>query len=73
MHSTLKYLSLVLVFIAMAISVPAQNLEQPQPKKEKSLWKTLGKITYKKKYDELMGFKIDIPVFSDQLMLSVMN
>ena len=30
-------------------------------------WKTLSKITYKKQYDELMGFKIDIPVFSDQV------
>ena len=33
----------------------------------KSLWKTLSKITYKKKYDELMGFKIDVPVFSEQI------
>ena len=37
------------------------------PKKSKSLWKTLAKITYKKKFDELMGFKIDIPVFSNQI------
>ena len=37
------------------------------PKKSKSLWKTLAKITYKKKFDELMGFKIDIPVFSQQI------
>lgn len=29
-----------------------------------SVWKTLSKITYKKEYNELMGFKIDIPVFS---------
>jgi len=46
--------------------MPAQVDIEPQPK-AKSLWKTLGKITYKKKYDELMGFKIDIPVFSDQI------
>jgi hypothetical protein len=32
-----------------------------------SIWKTLAKITYKKQYDELMGFKIDIPVFSDDI------
>jgi hypothetical protein len=31
------------------------------------LWKTLSKITYKKEYDELMGFKIDKPVFSDDI------
>ena len=34
------------------------------PKKENT-WKTLAKITYVKEYDEIMGFKIDKPVFSD--------
>ncbi|NNE29659.1 MAG: hypothetical protein HKN16_08480 [Saprospiraceae bacterium] len=29
-----------------------------------STWKTLSKITYKKQFDELMGFKVDMPVFS---------
>jgi hypothetical protein len=32
-----------------------------------NVWKTLGKISYKKEFDELMGFKIDKPVFSDQV------
>lgn len=32
-----------------------------------SVWKTLGKISYKKEYDELMGFKIDKPVFSEDV------
>ena len=30
-------------------------------------WKTLSKITYKKEYDELMGFKVDVPVFSEEI------
>ncbi|MCB0704789.1 MAG: hypothetical protein KDC34_05740 [Saprospiraceae bacterium] len=30
-----------------------------------SVWKTLSKITFKKVYDEMMGFKVDVPVFSD--------
>jgi hypothetical protein len=30
-----------------------------------NIWKTLGKISYKKEYDEVMGFKIDKPVFGD--------
>lgn len=30
-------------------------------------WKTLSKITYKKEYDELMGFKVDVPVFSEAI------
>lgn len=36
-----------------------------QDSSSSNTWKTLSKITYKKQYDELMGFKIDIPVFSD--------
>lgn len=32
-----------------------------------NLWKTLAKITYKKEYDEFLGFKIDKPVFSEEI------
>lgn len=32
-----------------------------------NLWKTLSKITYKKEYDEFLGFKIDKPVFADDI------
>lgn len=32
-----------------------------------NLWKTLTKITYKKEYDEFLGFKIDRPVFSEEI------
>lgn len=32
-----------------------------------NIWKTLSKITYKKEYDEFLGFKIDKPVFADQV------
>lgn len=31
---------------------------------EANLWQTLAKITYEKKFDELLGFKVDVPVFS---------
>lgn len=32
-----------------------------------NIWKTLSKITYKKEYDEFLGFKIDKPVFADDI------
>ena len=32
-----------------------------------TVWKTLGKITFKKEYDEIMGFKVDKPVFSKEV------
>ncbi|MEN0002541.1 MAG: hypothetical protein AAF798_00310 [Bacteroidota bacterium] len=47
-----------IIFAASAFSLQAQKKENP--------WKTLSKITYRKQYDEMLGFKIDIPVFSEQ-------
>ncbi len=32
-----------------------------------TIWKTLSRITYTKEYDEIMGFKIDKPVFSEEI------
>jgi hypothetical protein len=34
---------------------------------QESLWKTLSKLTYKKQYDEMLGFKVDVPVFSEEI------
>lgn len=33
---------------------------------QENLWKTLSKITYEKKFDDLLGFKVDVPVFGDE-------
>lgn len=32
-----------------------------------NIWQSLAKITYTKQYDELLGFKVDVPVFSDEV------
>ncbi|MCB0655571.1 MAG: hypothetical protein KDC57_05505 [Saprospiraceae bacterium] len=32
-----------------------------------NVWKTLAKITFKKEYDDLLGFKVDRPVFSEDI------
>lgn len=45
-------------------AVPA---EKQETSKKENLWKTLAKITFKKEYDELMGFKIDVPVFGKEI------
>ena len=39
---------------------------QPALSQDK-VWKTLSKITYKKEYNEMMGFKVDVPVFSEEV------
>ncbi len=56
---------------AFTVDVQAQSKadakKESKAKKDKNIWKTLGKITFKKQYDELMGFKVDVPVFSKEV------
>ncbi len=39
---------------------------QPTQAQDK-VWKTLSKITFRKEYNEMMGFKVDVPVFSEEV------
>jgi hypothetical protein len=48
-----------IIFILLLCSVSAFS--------QADIWKKLGKITYKKQYDELMGFKVDVPIFSAEV------
>ena len=32
-----------------------------------SVWQDLAKVSYEKKYDELLGFKVDVPVFAESV------
>jgi hypothetical protein len=34
---------------------------------QNNTWKTLSKITFKKEYDEVLGLKVDVPVFSKEV------
>jgi hypothetical protein len=51
---------LTIFLLGTALPVAAQSGTE-------SLWKTLSKITYKKEYDDFLGFKIDKPVFSEDI------
>ncbi len=55
--------TLLFAFIFSAGNVFAQDATKKATPK-KNTWKILSKITFKKQYDEMMGFKVDIPVFS---------
>ena len=50
------FLSFFLLLTISAFSQGASNT-----------WATLGKITFKKEFDAALGFKIDKPVFSDDI------
>jgi len=52
------------IFIALLIGTLSL---QAQEQKKENTWKTLAKITYKQQYDEIMGFDIDVPVFSQSV------
>lgn len=54
------------ISLTMAL-VAAVFLPSYAQDKAPNLWKTLSKITWKKQYDETMGFKIDVPVFSEEI------
>ena len=38
-----------------------------QPTLRENAWKTLSKITFKKEYDEILGLKIDVPIFGKEV------
>ncbi|OAV42991.1 hypothetical protein [Lewinella sp. 4G2] len=50
---------LLLICLFAALATPTLMAQQT------NLWKTLSKITYEKKFDDLLGFKVDVPVFSE--------
>lgn len=52
-----------ILFAVLSIALSAQ----PATESHEKTWKTLAKVTYKKEYDEILGFKIDKPVFSDKV------
>lgn len=51
---------------AEVVDVAVAETEMKSEKQE-NMWKKLSKITFTKQYDELMGFKVDIPVFSEEI------
>lgn len=52
-----KIFTLLAALLILAGAVSAQD----------STWKTLSKITFKKEYDDFLGFKVDVPVFSKEV------
>lgn len=51
------FLLFAALFVFSAPTVEAQDT---------NLWKTLSKLTYEKKFDDLLGFKVDVPVFGEE-------
>ena len=54
----------LIVFFFLFITTVA--VAQPSTLRDNT-WKTLSKLTYKKEYDEVLGLKIDVPVFGKEV------
>jgi hypothetical protein len=58
-----KWIGLLVMAVLLTGSVSVQGQSNSG-----NIWKTLSKITFKKEYDEMMGFKVDVPVFSEDVL-----
>jgi len=55
------------LLMILSFSVCLNIVSSQESSSAMKTWKTLAKLTYKKEYDEILGFKIDKPVFSDKI------
>lgn len=55
------------IWLALVVVMVSTLTAQDEVSTDENVWKTLSKITYKKEYDEFLGFKIDKPVFADDV------
>jgi len=56
--------NIILIITTLILTASLSNIIAQDTDNQPNIWKTLAKITFKKEYDELMGFKVDVPVFS---------
>ena len=54
----------ILIVSSLLLATSFNYLAAQDNDSDQNVWKTLAKITFKKEYDEMMGFKVDVPVFS---------
>ena len=52
------------LFLLLVLFCSAATFAQSE-----NLWKDLAKVSYEKKYDKLLGFKVDVPVFGEDVKL----
>jgi len=57
-------LLVMVLFLTSSASLFAQESTESTNSGGEKMWQTLSRITFKKQYDEMMGFKVDVPVFS---------
>ncbi|TVR84625.1 MAG: hypothetical protein EA409_00535 [Saprospirales bacterium] len=59
----LTILAAIFFFSIASTAVFSQQI----PGEDGGLWRTLGKLSYEKQYNDMFGFEIDMPVFSEEI------
>ena len=62
----MKKLFVSILAIALCTVLTSESL-LAQKTTSTTIWKDLAKITFKKQYDDMLGFKVDVPVFSEDV------
>ena len=63
----MKYITTFLLALFLMGNSAQLSAQETAAATNPNLWKTLSKITFKKEYDEMLGFKVDVPVFSQDI------
>ena len=63
----MHFKNILTICLTVLMTLGAFHIQAQDNEEGAKTWKTLSKITYRKQFDELMGFKIDVPVFSDDV------
>jgi hypothetical protein len=58
----MKKIAILLIGALCLSSVSLSAQEQ-----DANIWNTLSEITFRKEYDEMLGFKVDVPVFGESV------
>ncbi len=54
----------IILFIAFGAFFMSATLPIETEKNPSDMWKTLGKVTFKMKKDDIMGYDVEVPIFS---------
>ncbi len=59
-----RYLFFIFGLFSLFFEAEAQKVTEEKPE---DVWKVLAKVTYKQEKDEMLGFEIDVPIFSKEV------
>lgn len=60
-----NYITAIFVFAFAFVGIKQMHAQT------ENAWKTLSKITFRKQYDDMLGFKVDVQVLKRSIIVTV--